>query len=420
MEKCEYIFPNLVISSCKSLKDIQDYQQNLIKKGKDASRLPDSFHKLNGIYNKWNKSELISKESPFASSLSDDDLNTIKNHNISCYGYFCYSTDIWDKYNDEIMRLRKGTRILQGGLQLATNYMPQGELITIPLKRNIGYQNVTHVLIHIENADPDLGRKGFQPELVELLKNISIDVVKIFLNWRHLLKKETGAPPNIVEEKNIHEWIKQQEHHEVENPLIIDRKDVFLPIMEPSITSKPLYEQDVIALFKQLLAGGVIRGVKIMATSQHKQYDGIVRFYLGEPIENHIFEKKKNPLGVMDDAAKTYTSAPMILEYKYTFDALLEEFEKGEKNEKQIHLVVAWEMGESWQKRYDITPLLYLDNVQHRYFHGCTHLLKNSSTGDLAFPAIILSELINYINNIDSVQEYQKKKYIEELSIKGN
>jgi len=198
------------------------------------------------------------------------------------------------------------------------------------------------------------------------------------------------------------------------NPLIITREDVFLPIKEASITSKPLNEQDVIALFNQLLAGGIIRGIKVMSTSQHQKYDGVFRFSLKEPFENHIFDKDKNPLGIeRSKVSEEYVSAPSILEYKYSFDALLEDIEKEEKNERQINLVVAWEMGEDWQKRYEITPLLHFENLQHRFFHGGTHIIADASTGDTVFSAIILSELIDYINDPDGVQEYQRKAYID-------
>jgi hypothetical protein len=290
--------------------------------------------------------------------------------------------------------------------------MPQGDLLLIPLTRNIGYQNVSHVVVHFVGAEPDLGRKGFQPELEELAKKISTIIVGAFLNWRHHLKQETGAPPDIVEKKNIHDWIVEQEAHEKSQPLLISRKDVFLPTMEPSITSKPLNEQDVISLFNQLLAGGVIRGVRLMAASQYKQYDSVARLILRQPFENHIFNLEKNPLGVIGEGLTEFISEPRILEYKYSFDALIEEFEKGEKTEKDIQLVVTWEMGSKWVTRYLITPLLHLSNVHHPYFHGATHLVKNYSTCEQVFPMIILSELIDYINDPAAVQDLQEKNYM--------
>lgn len=410
---CEYIYPHKVVSSCKELKEVWKTQEDLLKKGRDVSKLPDSFYRLNGLYNYWTYEDIISESSTFRGEWSKQDKMLAEKYKLFFYGFFGYSTDIWDKYNDDAVGLRKKGRILRGGIQIATNCMPQGELIIIPLTQNIGYQNVTHVVVHFEEANPDLGRKGFQPELTSLAQRIGVGVVNKFMNWRKLLKKETGAPPDIMGLKNIHDWIREQEEHEKACPLIITRKDVFLPTKEPSITSEPTSEQDVIALFNQLLAGGVIRGVKLMASSQHQQYDGIYRFHLTKPFENHIYDKEINPLGIEESRmSREIVSAPAILEYKFSFDGLIEELEKGDKNEREIQLVVAWEMGSKWPTRYEITPLLHFDNLQHRYFHGGTHIIKNASTGDTVFPAVILSELINYINDPEGVQDYQKETYI--------
>ena len=406
--ECQYIYPHKVISTCRALKEIWKAQQDLLKRGKDAANLPDSFYKLNGLYNYWNYKDILSEDSEFKGEWSEQELTLAEKYRVSFYAFFGYSTDIWDTYNDQIVGLRKGNRILKGGIQIATNCMPQGELLIIPLTQNIGYQNVTHVVVHFEEADPDLGRKGFQPELESFAQHIGTAVVGAFLPWRKLLKKETGAPPDIVGLKNIHDWIKEQEEHEKDNPLLITRQDVFLPTREPAMTSKPSSEQDVIALFNQLLAGGVIRGVKLMATNQHQQYDGIYRFRLIKPFDNHRYDEDKNPLGLLETSLKQeFISAPDIIEYKYSFDGLIEEIEKGDKNERDIQLLVAWEMGTKWPTRYQITPLLHFDNLQHRYFHGGTHVVKNSMTGDTVFPLIILSELIDYINDPKGVQDHQ-------------
>lgn len=410
--ECEYIFPHKVISTCKDLKEIQAKQQELINKGKDGSKLPDNFYKLNGLYRIWDANDVISNNAGLRISLNEKELELIKKYNIILYSFFCYSTDIWKKYNDDVVKLRKNTRILNGGLQLATNGMPQGELLIIPLMKNIGYQNVTHAVIHFNSADPDLGRKGFQPELETLAQNIAAATVKSFLNWKKLLKTETGAPPDIESDKEIHEWIKEQEDHEKSNPLRIQRTDIFLPTKEASLTSEPLNEQDVVALFNQLLAGGVIRGIKIMASNQHLKYDGVCKFVLRKPFENHIFNENTNPLGIKD-VDKEFESKPEILEYKYNFDALMEEIEKGDKNERDMNLVIAWEIGNQWKTRYDITPLLHFDNIHHRTFHGETHVIKDSNTGQFVFHAIFLKELIDYINDPKKMQDYQKITYMD-------
>jgi len=401
-----YIYPHTKINASANLKEVIDSQEKLVKEGKPITMLPSKFNRLNGFYEFLTQEELKSLPSH---RLNDEHKLLIDTYKISAYGYFCYSTEIWDELNDKVVKLRRGTRILKGGLQLANNFMTQGDLIAIPLTSNIGYQNQTHVLVLFSNADPDLGRKGFQPELKELGEIISVGLVNKFKKWRHLLKIDTGARPNIASSDDVFNWITQQTQYESAHPLIINNKNFFAPVNEISITSIPQSEQDVIVLFNQLLAGGVIRGIKLLATDQKKQYDGVFKYYIKEPISNHVYHQTENPLGVSDlENRKDYSSRPWILEYKYNVDALLREFDNDEKKENEINLVIAWEIGDLWKKTHQVISLLDIENLHHREFHGLTHIFHSGSN---KFYLIILSELIEYLNDFDQTQLLQKIKY---------
>jgi len=99
---------------------------------------------------------------PIRLTLDADERQLAKSAGVSIYVYLGFSTELWDSLNDKMLSLRRGARVLHGGLQLATRRMPQGMTLTIPMTNNIGFQNLAHVIIHFENAEPDLGRKGFQ------------------------------------------------------------------------------------------------------------------------------------------------------------------------------------------------------------------------------------------------------------------
>lgn len=405
-EEAKYIYPHEKIKSSINLKEIQRVQQKLLNANRDPSAIPNKYRKLNGIYEFLNSEEL--KKLP-GRKINDETSNLIEDYSITAYGYFCYSTSVWDQLNDKRAQLRKGMRILKGGLQLANNFMPQGDLISIPLTSNIGYQNQAHIIVHFKNADPDLGRKGFQPELKNLSEEIAVAIVNKFKKFRYLLKKDTGERPRIQDEIHLKKWIDEQEKHEKTNPLLVRNSNFFKPIHEISITSEPQSEQDAIVLFNQLIAGGVIRGIRLLATSQSMKYDGVFKYYIREPFENHEFEKDQNPLGVQNlDYSDEITSVPYILEYKYNVDALIQEFETEEKQERDINLIVSWDLGESWKRNYEVTSLLDLDNLHHRQFHGLTHILDSGTT---QIQAIILKELIEYLNDVDSVQTYHSVKY---------
>jgi hypothetical protein len=407
-EDAKYIYPHDKIKSSMDLKEILGYQEKLLRAGRDTSKLPVKFYKLNGIYEFLGSQEILS----LPTKRLDESKELIEEFKVEAYGYFAYSTVVWDELNDKLANLRKGFRVLKGGLQLSNNHMVQGDLLAIPLTENIGYQNQCHVIVHFTNADPDLGRKGFQPELKELAEDIAVGIVNKFKRWKKLLKTDTGAKPSIHKEIDLHEWVKEQEKHEEVKPLKLINKNFFHPLNEISITSVPQSEQDVIVLFNQLLAGGVIRGMRLLATSQNKQYDGVFRYVAKKPFENHIFDKQENPLGIHNSPYLPIISPPKILEYKFNVDALIREFESEEKNERDIDLVVAWELGEEWRKNYEITSLLDLDNIQHRDFHGLTHTIN---TANSKFQAIILGELVEYLNDVDGVQSKQKEKYGDDI-----
>lgn len=406
--EAKYIYPHTKIKASVNLKDIIKLQNKLISEGRDASAIPTRYFKSNGIYEHFDTNEIVSLRK------NDEEYDKlIREYNVEAYGYFTYSTSVWDQFNDSLAKLRKGYRVLKGGLQLANNNMTQGELISIPLTSNIGYQNQCYIIVHFKDADPDLGRKGFQPELKEAAEKVSVAIVNRFKKWKKLLKSDSGVKPDIAKEIELHEWIKAQENHAEKHPLVLTNKNFFAPINEISITSEPQSEQDVIVLFNQLIAGGVIRGINLLATSQVKQYDGVYKYVVKEPFENHVFDKENNPLGVDElHFNSEHISPPKILEYKYNLDALIQEFESEYKNEKDIHLAVAWEMGSEWQKNYEAISLLDLDNLHQRDFHGLTHILDSGTT---RFHVVILKELITYLNDVDGVQEYHKKNYGDDL-----
>jgi hypothetical protein len=402
-----YILPEQVVSHSVDLKVISDELRRRAENLQNGE-LPARFRNLSAIYLNWSTSQIV--DAVFSNDPERSDL--CEQYEVQAHAFFCYSVAIWDQFNDEVAQLRKGTRILRGGLQLATDRMAQGELIAIPLTSNIGYQNQVHAVVHFTGADPDLGRKGLQPELEDLAKSISVSMVSVLRRHRKLMKRDTGAPPRINEETELHNWVTAEERREQTHPLLIQNPNFFLPMRQIPITSVPVREQDVVALFNQLLAGGVIRGIKVMTTSQYKQYDGLVRYIVSEPTENHVFSKTANPLGVQQETAlEPVVTRPFVLEYKLSLDALIGEFEKEEKAEADIDLVVAWQAGSDWQRRYTVIPLLDLACLHHREFHGLTHIFRDANTGDIRFRAVIMEELISYLNDPDGVQEYHRTTY---------
>jgi hypothetical protein len=85
---CQYIYPHNVIPTSKELKTIRKVQQGLISKGKDGSRLPSAYQRLNGLYDYWTYQDFISTDCEFQGVLDDQEIKIAENHKLFIYGFF--------------------------------------------------------------------------------------------------------------------------------------------------------------------------------------------------------------------------------------------------------------------------------------------------------------------------------------------
>ncbi|WP_395738743.1 hypothetical protein [Prosthecobacter sp.] len=404
----EYRWPHELVGKHKTLREVQKKAAELHKRLGKNYQMPAAFRNLDCIYEKIKPAELDS-----FIELTQDEQELVDRCLPTIYLCYAHSARVWSDYNASC-QIRAGVDILKPGIQIAANNMPQGEMIQVPLKRNIGRQNQVHFVAHFDNCKPDLGRKGFQKEIVTFCEDIARKLIEgPFQKERHVLKAATGAKTDLKRELALDEWKTEMEKHEQDSPLLLQHQHFFLPTKQISITSTPTREQDVIALFNQLIAGGVIRGVKIMSTNERFTYDGMYKVVFSPPKEIHLHDSKKNPLGIDKDNLQDegFETKPRILEYKFSLDGLIEDLESGDKNAKDIGLVVVWETGDSYQHNYQIVSLLDPDNLSERQYHGVTHVVQNLQTNAREMDLIVLSELINFLNSSTIEIANQKKKY---------
>jgi len=384
-------------------------QDDVYKKHGPGRKMPDKYSNLDFIYETWDASQLLAL---CGSALDEEEKEILQKYTPTTSVEFGYTAKLWSQFN-EALGLR--AKVLSSGIQLAANNMPQGETMLVPLTRNIGRQHQVHFLIHFDNYTPDLGRKGFHRELTDFSKSIARHIVETHLSkMRYLLKANTGTSPDLVRELAIDDWKTEMLTHETEQPLKLQSKHFFLPVERVSITSVPTREQDVIALFHQLIAGGVIRGLNMMSTNERFTYDGLFKIAFDLQPELYIYNEDTNPLGVPKETANALSgkvTAPRILEYKFSLDGLVEEFDSQDKNIKDIDLCVAWTTGELYKEKYGIVSLLIPENADQRQYHGITHVLVDVESGAKYCDLIILSELIEFLNDAEKEAEAQRVKY---------
>ena len=206
----DYYYPHEIPGKVASLSEIK---AGLDKIPGDAAtkfaKLGNEFKKLDCMYEIWDKRVILDDVADFANILDPEEKILVERHNAVIYAAFLSSAKQWADFNDNIIGLRKGQRIMQGGLQLACDGMVQGDPLVIPLTSTIGYQANAHVIVHLTEGNPDMGRKVFQPELKRMAEKLAVRTVAVFK--RHLQHRRPDAgPPSISASKALHEWKKSQ------------------------------------------------------------------------------------------------------------------------------------------------------------------------------------------------------------------
>ena len=404
-----YLMINELVDKSANVDDILNWRDEQYARNRDLNQLPNRFKNLDGVYGIWDAEQLISR----ITSLSETEIEDIRKYNVKTMFGYVYSLNIWEAIDNEC-NLRRGSHVLYGGIQMAVNNMPQGELIQIPLTKNMGRQKQANILLHFENCDVDMGRKGFNKDIVDLAEKIARKLMDGPLSKvKTSLKANTGAAPDIAREMQLANWKQEMVRHEEESPLVIDNPNFFNPVNEVAVLSTPTREQDVIALFNQLLAGGVIRGIKIMSTNERSTYDGLFRIVIKND-DLHRYDAERNPLGIVNDVIThildgkdEMISDPRVLEYKYSLDGLVEDIEDGTKNLNDIDLVIAWEAGSQYKENYMIESRIIDGEEGLRQYHGITHDLKTSDGQHVCF-VILLKDLIMKLNSDPRFDELQE------------
>ena len=186
-----------------------------------------------------------------------------------------------------------------------------------------------------------MGRKVFQPELKSLAEDLAKQVVNIFKRYLYLMREDTGTA-NLANETDTYHWLEEKKKYRTENPLEFAYGEGRL-----AYACRPCSEQDVIAIFHELVGLGLIKGVRFLCTTERDQYDGcFVGHY--DTASVHSFDASTRPLGVNAKLISPRETKPLVLEYKFDLDGLISDFAKEVKFANQIHCIVCWQVGQAY------------------------------------------------------------------------
>lgn len=362
----EYPLPHEFTQVLPKTKSYDEVKHAMALIEGDQTKIPQEFKRLDAIYGIWTVDQIVTDDSPFAGQKWDSQQEELlRRHSVSVYGCFVSSAKQWGIYQRDILRIRPTPLIMKGGLLIASDFMIQGDLMVIPLTSSIGYQANTHVIVHLVDGNPDMGRKAFQPEIKSLAEDLARQVVNIFKRYLYLMRADTGAA-NVVNVTDTYHWLEEKKKHRADNPLEFSFGGRTL-----AYASTPASEQDLVALFHELVGMGVIRGIRFLSTSEQDRYDGC---YIAQYTDQSIaFNKLDCPLGVDSRIIHNRESKPFVLEYKFDLDGLIADFARETKYQNEINAVVCWKIGSNYDEQFIVRSYMLGEEGTQRQFFGATH-----------------------------------------------
>lgn len=402
----QYYYPHDIPSIQKKTQSLNDLKIEVdnIEGSLDVKkkRLKSEFKDLKAIYEIWGHEKVLDKESILKLSFSDEELELVRKKEICVYGCMLNSPKLFEAINKEIgINNRK---IMHGGIQLATDGMPQGELITIPLTRYIGYQRQTLIIVHFKNGDPDMGRKTFQPELKALAEKIAVRATNVFISYIDYLRPDEGEDRSIFGDDEQWNWMQS----------IIkwrDKNQLHYGSIHPNFTylCMPKEEQDVIAIYHQLVGAGIIKGMYFYRTAYNDRYDGLYEYRYSD--KGFIYNSE-NLLGVREEMPIPANSKPLVLEYKLDFESIIHDLDKESKQYEHLDLVICWRASGQYNDDFLLKSLLIGEEGNSRKNFGATHIaFLSAQYSSKKVEVIILEELLNYLIDPESEVLNQKRKY---------
>lgn len=401
----EYYYPHEMpifdTSKIKTIGDIKSAEEKLSGNIKaKAANIPESLKRLEGIWEIWDYNQLIDHPI-FSRDLNEEQKTLLAHHKATVYGFFISSARLWKEFQTTQLQVHSNARLLEGGLQIASDHMVQGDLMVIPLTSAAGYHRHAHIVVHFKDGNPDLGRKVFQPELKEVAEELSRRAVDIFRSYKEYMKGDSGAPPQKQQDRHF-DWLVEQKRRRDEEPLTFETAGRRLPFI-----SVPKQEQEVIGVFNQLLGAGVIRGIDVISMSIESQYDcSYATSYIDS---SYRYDATSNPIGVSSDSVQPDISKPLTLEFKYNLDGLASDFDNNIKYPAEIDSVVVWELGSYYKAALDVGSLLVLGAGSGRRMFGATHRITNAGGGSIDI--ICLSDLLHFIQDRERVEAEHKVRF---------
>lgn len=392
-------FPHLFSPSPTiKCKDLQWLQNN-----------PSESREFSLIYLERNHQQLGDLLRDELSSLENSDelenqaiVKAFKKYEAGAYASLAYKNTFYDEQFRSAIKKTNAERFsfpfsVNGGVLLSSVNMPMADLqshilptIQPQLRRRY------FLLVHLnEHFSPDIGRKTIPRDVEPLVGWLEKTMLRLLRTQEKRLLRDRardtrptgGSLAQAEEELKIFGISTQQ----------LESADDEVDMSELILKRTPNYEEEVVALFFNLLVKNVLRGYTIRALPGNStRYDCFFNYSITKQTANG----ENDLLSVHpDNIGEGLKFTDRWLEFKKDIDGLVRDLEaedgsEGKKYFAQINVAVVWEANATTSDNYEIKQI----DARERQFYGATHVLS-ADNNDHSIEVIELLSIVRHWQN---------------------
>lgn len=281
---------------------------------------------------------------------------------------------------------------LQHGLWLSICGMPIGICLdSFDHSNYLPYTVIVDIKDKSIRKELDAGRKGISAYRMKQIANKVLEILKErnFIKYRRYI---VGGGDSRISDPFYDP--RKELSDKLKNKLWFDSY----------LTQKyfpPLEEQEVISLFVELVAKGVLKGYYLKVLSGYQVYDGLYEYSLEQAEEVEYSERNK--LGIYKNIFNSKGGSlkkEILIEFKKNFIEIYRDINTNKKDISHIDILVCWNIDfdnkEKLQKEKG--DVLIEKDVTTNVFYGATHQLIGSARQQ-ALPIIELKKILEITLN---------------------
>ena len=279
---------------------------------------------------------------------------------IKFYAFFVPSRNTWNEmsnkngltqYDPDRM---EDVSLYEPGIFIGTRGMPTGVELTPPSTGFAGYWPNAFMLIEDDSLNFDLGRKSIPGRTQGLLRDVARDLFNEFTAFARYITKDPPVTPTI---SAVAQYQKATLFAELEQlPDLAIQKLSFLKHPDSQ-------EAAVSAIFHELIATGLLSGYEVLKMGYKMTYDLWGTYTLSESNVGKQFWAQ----------IEEGNRIPVVIEFKYRAEDILDDFEKNIKFFTDIDLLVCWDLDDTKLAKQSVD--VEIINQNEAFFHGSNYRL---------------------------------------------